>query len=432
MGRVDVVVRREEGFERLYAIKRLHAHLEDDEAFVRMFLDEARVGGLIRHANVVGVLDVGRDDDGAYFVMEYVEGESASVLCKHARADELRLPVQIAVRIAKQAAEGLHAAHELCSPDGEPLQLVHRDVSPQNLLVGHDGVVRLTDFGIAKALGSSTKTATGLLKGKHGYMSPEQLRFEPLDRRSDIFALGVVLYELLSSSRLYAGGEKSWAAVLNGAEPDIGQVRSDVPPELSQLLFTMLAKNRDLRPATARDVARALDEVLALLVSEEGVISLADFMEDRFGRERRTRVVEIREQLDRLQPLQGLQPLQSASQPNHARRAWLWGMMGGVALTIAAVAFAIANSDAPDAQTASPQEHEVVAPAVEATEAVAAVAEPSGTNQETVEAAELTEPDRTEPPELTGTMTRRSKMRRRRRAPASMKLGDVWQWRDPS
>lgn len=297
MGRVEIVVRQEDGFERLYAIKRLHAHLLQDADLVNMFLDEARLGGLIRHANVVSVLDVGTDEQGPFFVMDYVDGESVSKICRLSCRDEAQLPVQTCVRIIKQAADGLHSAHELTDGEGKPLRLVHRDVSPQNLLVGFDGTVRLTDFGIAKALGASTETTVGTLKGKKGYFSPEQLRFEILDRRSDIFSLGVVLYELLAATRLYGGSaEVSYDAILNGVEPDVGQIRSDIPAPLSELLFRMLAKDREHRPASARDVARELDCILAQLVADEGIVGLTDYMEDAFGDSRRARSSFLRAQ----------------------------------------------------------------------------------------------------------------------------------------
>ncbi|MCA9623352.1 MAG: serine/threonine protein kinase, partial [Myxococcales bacterium] len=193
MAQVDVVVKRELGFERVYAMKRLLPHSRGDETFTQMFLDEARIAGRLRHANVVSVLDVGQDADGPFLVMDYVEGVPLQKLVQHHRDRGELLPLQLVLRIGIQIAEGLHAAHELVDRDGRPMGLVHRDVSPSNVLVGYDGIVRVTDFGIAKAIGQTTKTSTGIIKGKPGYLSPEQLRFETPDRRSDLFSLGVVL-----------------------------------------------------------------------------------------------------------------------------------------------------------------------------------------------------------------------------------------------
>lgn len=286
MGTVELAMREDGGFSRLVAIKRLHAHLRADESFLAMFVDEARLAGMIRHANVVSVSDVGVDERGPFFVMDYVEGSSLSkVLLHHARKDEL-LPIQICVRIAQQIADGLHAAHELTSPDGSPLELVHRDVSPQNVLVGFDGVVRLLDFGVAKALGQSSHTGLGILKGKVGYMSPEQLRYEHPDRRSDLFALGVLLHEMLCGIRLYVGESHLVAQQILGAPPpDPSEVRADVPVALIELAFALLAKDRNDRPGSAREVSRRLEAVLVDCVAEEGSLGLAEYMRQIFAAE---------------------------------------------------------------------------------------------------------------------------------------------------
>ena len=203
MGQVEVCAKFAGSFQRVYALKRLQTQFMGDEKARTMFLDEARLAGLIRHPNVVSVIDVGVDSRGPFLVMEFIEGLSCSGVIRRANTEGQLLPLQFCLRIAHQVALGLHAAHELRDPEGKPLELVHRDVSPQNILIGFDGVARLTDFGIAKALGRSTETTTHLLKGKMGYMSPEQLRFEEPDRRSDLFAFGVVFYEMLCARRLY-------------------------------------------------------------------------------------------------------------------------------------------------------------------------------------------------------------------------------------
>ncbi|NOY94346.1 MAG: serine/threonine protein kinase, partial [Deltaproteobacteria bacterium] len=277
-------MRMEGAFQRLYAIKRLRPHLCDDPEVRTLFLDEARYAGLIRHANVVPVLDVGEDEAGPFLVMEYVQGLPLSQLLRARR----RVPVQVVVRIGLQAARGLHAAHELRDHEGRSLELVHRDVSPANILLGFDGVVRLTDFGIAKALGRSVQTQTGILKGKFGYMAPEQLRFLPADRRSDLFALGVVLYELFTSSRLYAsrGDQEGPRRILHEPPPDVGEERPDIPDSVVELLFALLSKDPAERPETAAAAALALEGTLADLVAEEGVMGLAHYMEAEFTAER--------------------------------------------------------------------------------------------------------------------------------------------------
>ncbi len=233
MGTVELGLRREGGFRRLYAVKRLHPHLLDDEDLRAMFVDEARIAGLLRHANVVSVLDVGEDEQGPFLVMDYVDGVTLStIIQRHATHGKL-LPVQLCARIGVEIARGLAVAHELVGHDGALLNIVHRDVSPQNVLVGFDGQVRLADFGIARALGRSSKlTESGVIKGKLGYQAPEQLRFEEPSARSDLFALGVVLYELLSGKRLYRSTPEQSAPIriLNEPPPDIADERADVPP----------------------------------------------------------------------------------------------------------------------------------------------------------------------------------------------------------
>jgi serine/threonine-protein kinase len=294
MGVVELCARRSGAFVRLLAVKRLHPHLRDDEGMRAMFLDEAKLAGLIRHANVVPVLDFGEDGEGPFLVMDYVEGLSLSRFVRHHAKLGARLPLPLCARIGAQIAAGLHAAHELVDTEGAPLLLVHRDVSPQNILLGHDGLVRVTDFGIAKGLGNATHTSTGLLKGKVGYMSPEQLRFEPIDRRSDLFALGVVLFELITSRRLYAGDDASEVArtILQAPTPDLGEDRPDAEPELVELLFELLAKQREDRPASAAEVAARLD----MLSAGDGAVDLGGYIEAHFGAEldaERRRIQEL-------------------------------------------------------------------------------------------------------------------------------------------
>ena len=272
MGQVDLVARREGGFQRLFAQKRLRPHLVDDPDVRRMFLDEGRIAGLIRHPNVVSVVDVGEDDAGPYLVMEFVEGIALSELIAKAASRGARVPLIVCLRIAIQIAEGLRAAHELCGPEGRRLELIHRDVSPQNVLVGFDGIARVTDFGIAKVLGRTAQTTAGVLKGKLGYLAPERLRFEEPDRRADLFSFGVVLFELLAGRRLYDRGEAMEGArrILHEPPPDIAEERDDLEPELVELLFELLAKDRAHRPPDAGVVAGRLERILAAVIAAEG------------------------------------------------------------------------------------------------------------------------------------------------------------------
>ena len=297
MGSVALAVRQEGAFRRVYAIKRLRSAYRDDARVRSMFLEEARIAGLLHHPNVVSVVDVGEDEDGPYLVMDYVQGVSLAELIGYSRDQNELIPVQLCVRLIKQAAEGLHAAHELCDHDGNPLHLVHRDVSPQNVLIGYDGVARLTDFGIAKAAGGVSETATGILKGKFGYMAPEQLQFEKPSRRSDLFSLGVMLYETLSARRLYEGEDQREVAkrILDDSPPDIDEIRSDVHPSLVELLYDLLVKDPNERPATAAEVVHRLDAILADLVLSEEPIALGPYVVSRFEGRRAQQQAEIDE-----------------------------------------------------------------------------------------------------------------------------------------
>jgi eukaryotic-like serine/threonine-protein kinase len=344
MGQVDLAVRREGSFERLFAIKRLRPELSSEPEVREMFLDEARIAGLLRHPNVVSVVDVGEDGNGPFAVMEFVEGISIAQLLS--RRDIHPLPMALALGIAREVAEGLHAAHELLGADGTPLELVHRDVSPQNVLLGFDGIARVTDFGIAKALGRVAKTSTGVLKGKLGYISPEQLRFEEPDRRADLFALGVVLFELLTGQRLYRSreGTDGPRRILTEPPPDLADYRDDAEPELVGLLFELLAKDRDARPPTARHVARRLEALLATLTAAGEQPETAEFLAHHFGSER----AELRR---RIASARSLCPASEGPPPPRSRRPLL-AAVGVAALLAVALAYA---SSRPGAEPAASQ-----------------------------------------------------------------------------
>jgi serine/threonine protein kinase len=285
MGYVELCLRAEGPSPLWAARKRIHANLRGDPEFRSMFMDEARLASSIRHPNVVSVLEVGADAEGPYLVMDYVEGLPLYGIAREARRSAQEIPIQIAARICSDIALGLHAAHEMRGRDGNSVNLVHRDVSPKNILVGFDGSTRLTDFGIAKALDNMTQTTPGTLKGSLGYFSPEQLRCEDLDRRSDLFSLGVVLYELLSGTRLYRNrtGSEGTRRILTEEAPDIRSVRPVVPAPLAEVLHQMLEKNPLKRPATALEVASRLQAVLAQLASREGSLTVRRFMMLRFA-----------------------------------------------------------------------------------------------------------------------------------------------------
>ncbi|MEM9194069.1 MAG: serine/threonine-protein kinase [Myxococcota bacterium] len=310
MGTVTLAVRKQGTFERLYAIKRLHPHLADDESVVSMFNDEARIAGLVRHPNVVSVLDVGDDVSGPYLVMEYVEGIALSRMM---RSNSRPMPVPMVLEIIRQAAAGLASAHDLSDRNGNPLKIIHRDVTPQNILLDINGIVKLTDFGVAKALGQTTRTETGILKGKVAYMSPEQLKFLDIDHRSDLFSLGIVFFELLSGRRLYQAGPKP---ILHEPPPDIGDERHDVPDEVVALLFDLLAKDPEQRPASASEVVELCKAQLAQYEAAGEPADLGEYMRSAFG----SWFAETRAELTRVTV--------TIQQP--PRRRWPWLAAGGV------------------------------------------------------------------------------------------------------
>jgi serine/threonine-protein kinase len=362
MGRVELAVRREGKFERLYAVKRLQPAAREDRAARAMFLEEARLAGLIHGPHVVGVLDVGEDGEGPFLVMEYVDGVTVRDLVLHAKRSQIPLPVQLCCQLAVHAARGLQSAHELTSNDGVPLELVHRDVSPHNILVGFDGVARVVDFGIARALGRDHRTSTGILKGKLGYMAPEILRFEEADSRSDVFALGVVLFEMLAGAQLYGGPDDNQRArrILSEPPPEIGERRDDVPPRLEALLMRMLAKAREHRPGSARAIAEELEAIADELAIEEGRIDLVDYVASVFAEERSLRKARIREALAEVRTKPSAPPPVKAPATSKGVtrwRAFLLTAIVGVALGGGAVGLAIAlASDESTTSSASPAE----------------------------------------------------------------------------
>jgi eukaryotic-like serine/threonine-protein kinase len=257
LGRVRGAV----GFSRVVAIKRLHPLLARDPAIVAMFVDEARMAARIHHANVVPTLDVVSDAGELCLVMEYVNGESLSRLLERAVSRTTAIPRDVAIAIAVGALHGLHAAHEARNERNEPLHIVHRDVSPQNILLGADGIARVVDFGVAKARGRLQTTSDGSIKGKCAYMAPEQLRSDEVDRRADIFALGVVFWELLTQRRLFAAENQaaSITKALYAEIPPPSALRPDVPLDLDRIVLGALHRERDHRYATALEMALAIE-----------------------------------------------------------------------------------------------------------------------------------------------------------------------------
>ncbi len=254
------------GFSRTVAIKRLHPQFAKDPDFVAMFLDEARLAARVQHPNVVTTIDVVPLDDEVFLVMEYVHGEALSKLIRAARRKGDLVPPAIATAIMAGALHGLHAAHIAKSERGEPLNIVHRDVSPQNILVGLDGVARVLDFGVAKAAMRAQSTRDGQMKGKVSYMAPEQLRGKGVDRRTDIFAAGIVLWEALTGRRLFDGDDPGevLTKLLEAVIPAPSSVEARVPAEFDAIVMRALDRDPDRRFDTARDFAIALEQTAAI------------------------------------------------------------------------------------------------------------------------------------------------------------------------
>ena len=258
------------GFSKIVAIKQMHESAARNPDFVAMFLDEARLSGRVQHPNVVATFDVVAKGGEAFLVMEYVHGESLAALLRASRKRDERLAPRVAVHILCDVLSGLHAAHEATDEHGEPLKLVHRDVSPQNIMIGVDGVARVLDFGIAKAAGRLQETQTGQLKGKIGYMAPEQLLGRPLDRRVDIFAAGIVLWEAISGRKMF-DADSSGQLMYQVLEYEIPPLSSlaDVPLALSKAVERATARDPEQRFATAREFARELERSTELVSSRE-------------------------------------------------------------------------------------------------------------------------------------------------------------------
>lgn len=259
------------GFSKTVAIKRMHPHLTGDPDFSSMFLDEARLAARVSHPNVVPTLDVVAMGSELLIVMEYVPGESLARLVRASeRLDEV-IPVPIATALAVMALHGLHAAHEARNEKGEPLHLVHRDISPQNLLVGQDGIVRVLDFGIAKALGRSAQTRDGVIKGKPAYMAPEQLQAADVNRTVDVYAVAVVLWEMLTGQRLFKGDNDFVVIdqVLTAPILPPSEFTPAVPPALDAIVLRGLARDPAQRFESARAMAIALEESLPLATSSQ-------------------------------------------------------------------------------------------------------------------------------------------------------------------
>ncbi|MBL8604783.1 MAG: serine/threonine protein kinase [Myxococcales bacterium] len=273
------------GFQKLVVVKKMHASLGHDEHFVKMFVDEARLAARLNHPNVVSTQEVG-EIDGQYFIaMEYLEGLSLDRIVRKYLADGAGVPMGLLLRVGTDALDGLHHAHELRDFDGRPLQVVHRDVTPSNLFVTLDGVAKVLDFGIAKATLQDEATRTGMLKGKLAYMAPEQFYPNPIDRRTDLWSMGVLLWEMTTGRRLFKGPNDAvtYKNIMGMALPSVRDFRRDAPLGLDAVLAKSLARDRDQRYATAEAMRQDLEAVIQAELSGATRNDVAGEMRQAFG-----------------------------------------------------------------------------------------------------------------------------------------------------
>jgi serine/threonine-protein kinase len=292
----------EAGFEKYLVVKCLLEHLADDQEFVRMFLDEARVGAQLDHSNIVQTLELGKHRERYYMVMEYLAGMSVAQLARKTQERGVcggLIPTSLVLGLAAQACAGLHYAHER-KIEGKQLNLVHRDISPQNLVVTYEGMLKIVDFGIAKSDVREAHTRTGTIKGKFAYMSPEQCLAKGVDRRTDIFALGTLCHELLTGRRLFKRQNTydTYQAIISGGVPTPSSINPAIPKEIDAVIMKALAYEREDRYPTAQDFGEALLTVLHKQGSSVGPGDVSRFFDEHFGEDLDAHAATMRELIE--------------------------------------------------------------------------------------------------------------------------------------
>ena len=287
-GMAEIFLARGEGVagvERYCVLKRILRDRASDVHFVRMFLDEARLAAQLQHPNIAQVYDIGKLGDSYFFTMEYVHGETVRALLHRAQGLRRKLPINCVLTIAAGTAAGLHHAHARLGFDGRALGIVHRDVSPSNLMVSYEGGVKVVDFGVAKASDRAQDTKSGTVKGKISYLSPEQCKGKRVDRRSDLFSLGICFWEMLTTERLFkrASDFENMSAIVSEDTPPPSSRRPDVPPEIDELVLRLLAKTPEERFQTADEVVDAIEAVASRTSSVLSASALGRFVRELFG-----------------------------------------------------------------------------------------------------------------------------------------------------
>ncbi|HVE87857.1 MAG TPA: serine/threonine-protein kinase, partial [Myxococcales bacterium] len=286
-GMAEVWLARQRGgerFEKKLVIKRILPKFAGNSEFRGMFLNEARIAARFSHPNIVQIHDMGEVAGLYYIAMEYVHGQDLGRLLRRVQSQGQRIPAHLAVRIIALCCEGLHYAHTSTDDAGRPLKVIHRDISPQNILVGFDGSVKLVDFGIAKAVDTASMTKSGHIKGKLSYMAPEQPTQKTIDHRVDIFALGLTLYETLSNVRPLkkSTDAATFMAALQCKIPPLASV-ADIPPELEPIVMRAVAKDRNARYPDARQFGMALEQFLVSQQQTAGAVQVSEMMRGLFS-----------------------------------------------------------------------------------------------------------------------------------------------------
>ncbi|MDL1952481.1 serine/threonine protein kinase, partial [Acidobacteria bacterium ACD] len=273
-------MRGEEGFEKIVAIKRILPHMADNDDFITMFIDEAKLAAQLTHNNIIHIYDLGKVDQYHFIAMEFVDGKDLRSILKLAQERAFPLPVELALFVASKIANALDYAHRRSGPDGQELNLVHRDVSPQNILISFEGDIKLCDFGIAKATTKVSQTQTGALKGKLQYMSPEQAWGKKIDRRTDIFSLGIVLFEMLTGERLFTGDtDLTILEQVRDARVVAPSTKNpEVPKKVDQIVLKALSKDAKDRYQNASELEKDLNAVLYSFQPAPGPADLAIYM----------------------------------------------------------------------------------------------------------------------------------------------------------
>jgi serine/threonine-protein kinase len=344
------------GFEKTLVIKRMLDSLAASPEFVGMFFDEARLAAKLEHPAIGQIQDFGAVGAAYFIAMEYIAGEDLRAIIARGAQVGRPVPVGVALRIALEVASGLEYAHGL-SDGGQPLSIIHRDVSPSNIMVSYLGAVKLLDFGIAKAASRVSNTRTGTVKGKYSFLSPEQIRGQPIDGRADLFALGVSLHELFTHQKPFRRESElaTIHAILNDPVPDACAARPDLPPEVARILGKLLARELVDRYASAAELRGDLQRAVALFGPGVGPPDLSRFIVDLFGKERmeeRTHIPTVGQTspvpVTPPRPVEAVPELPGTLEATHdlvverpSRRRLLWWTGGGLTLATAAVSIAL-------------------------------------------------------------------------------------------